>query len=154
MVPHNTAAPDGGNADFPPVPAFSSALALIDIGRWAGEGLRRRPGQHEGGAAGGVQLFVVVALHDFYVKIPAQHRRRPPHQVQEHIDPQGHVGRAEDGNAPGRLRNGLLLYRAVPRSTQNQRNAPGLSPFQQTLQGGGRGEVHQYIGLPPEPGGG
>ena len=60
-----------------------------------------RIGDHQGGAAGGVHLPAVVPLHDLNVVAVPQHGSGLLDQLQQHIDAQGHIGGAEDGDLQG-----------------------------------------------------
>ena len=55
-------------------------------------------GQHQSSAAGGIQLVVVMLLHDLYVIVHAQNGRSTLAQFRQHVDAHGHVGALEHGH--------------------------------------------------------
>lgn len=152
VLPHDGAAPDRGDADLLLVTGMADAVALEDVLRLVAAGPRRRVGDHQGSAAGSVHLPAVMALHDLDVIAVSQHRGRLFHQLQQYIDPQGHVGGAENGHLQGSGADLGHLLRGVAGGGQHQRGPGGPGEVQQPLQGGGGGEVDDRVRLPAELG--
>ncbi len=154
MLPHDGAAPDGGDADLLLVPGLAGGVALVDVFRLVAAGLGRRVGDHQGGARGGVHLPAVVALHNLDVVAVPQDGSGLLHQLQQHIDAQRHVGGAEDGHVTGGGPHLGHLLRGVAGGGQHQGDLSGFGKLQQAVQSGGGGEVDHRVGLAGELGGG
>ena len=123
------------------VPGVAGGAALVDVLRVVAAALRRRVGDHQGGARGGVHLPAVVALHDLDVVAVAQDGGGLPYQLQEHIDAQGHIGGAEDGHSAGGGPHLGHLLRGVAGGGQHQGDLLGLGELQQAVQGGTSGRA-------------
>ena len=119
------------------VSGLADGLPLVDVLGLVGEGGGRRVGDHQGGAAGGVHLPVVMPLHDLHIVVAAQDGSGPAHQLQQHIDAQGHVPGAEDGHQLGGLVDGGQLLLRVAGGGQDQGDLAGGAELQQALEGGG-----------------
>ena len=89
----------------------------------------------------------MVPLHDLNVVAVAQYGGGLLHQLQQHIDAKGHVGRAENGYLLSSGADLGYLLRGVAGGSQHQGGAGGLGKVQQTIQGGGRGEVDNGVCL-------
>src|SRR5699024_60528 len=110
VVAHDVAAPDGGDADVVGVTALADGVTVVDRVGLVGETLSGGLIEHEGSAAGGVHLAIVVALHDLHVVVLPQKGGAAFDQLHEDVHAQGHVGRAEDGHLfGGRVDGGKLL---------------------------------------------
>ena len=154
VVAGDGAAPDGGDTDLPAVPGLSDGMAVPYVLRLVGEGGGEGVGQQQSGAAGGVHLFVVVALYDLDVKVLPQQQGRLTGQLGEHIDAQGEVGGAEDGDGPGRRFDLQELVLGVAGGGQHHGQLPLDAVAQQGGEGGGVGEVHRRLGGDGALGGG
>ena len=143
VLSHHVAHADGVDADLVglalvlPGPA-EDVLGLRPLGL-------HRVGQHQGGAAGGVGLPVVVGLDDLHVR-PAEDGGGLLHQAGQEGHPHGHIEGLKhgDGLAP-RLQQGQLL-RGVPRGGGHQGELPGRAVVHELLSPGVVGEVDDRVG--------
>jgi len=94
MLARHRAAADGKQADLVFVPALGAVVTAVD--RHA-LGIFDGVIEHIGGAAGSVQLLVVVLFHDLDIKAGEQFRSLFAEQF-EHMHAKAQIGASENGN--------------------------------------------------------
>ena len=98
VVAHDAASAHGADADLLRVTLLTHGGAIVDIVVSTVVLLVDGIGQHQSSAAGGIQLVVVMLLHDLYVIVHAQNGRSTLAQFRQHVDAHGHVGALEHGH--------------------------------------------------------
>ena len=148
MVPHDSAAPDSADADFLFRPLLPPRAPVVDIGIGMAELLIDRIRQRQSSAAGGVRLQVVVLLQNLHVEPGGgQHPCGVLQKLQEQVDAQGHVGRAQQGNA---LRGLLCLLQqllAKPRGAEHAGQFLLHAVIQHPVHCRGCGKIHHAVRL-------
>ena len=98
VVAHDAAAAYRADADLLRVTLLAHRGAVVDIVVSAVVLLIDGIGQHQSGAAGSIQLVVMVLLHDLHVVVHAQNGRSTLAQLRQNVDAHGHVGALEHGH--------------------------------------------------------
>ena len=133
----------GGNADL-----LLGALAFAGtaaVGHGLGTGFLDGIEQHQGGAAGGIHLAVVVYFHNLDVRIGEENGSLLCKAAQ-HRDAKAHVAGIENGDLLGGGVNQFLFLRGVTGGADDSGAAIGLGIGQHVRNGGMVGKVDQHIG--------
>ena len=109
MHADNGAAAHGMNTDFVSFTFSAHAVTVILITRVIGDFFTDRVGDHQRGAAGSIELAVMVLLHDFHIKAVAQYLRRFSGERNQQIDAERHITGMEKGDLLG----GFLYLRQL-----------------------------------------
>ena len=148
MLPHNGAAPHRVQTNLLFLPLFPLGVAVVHILHGVFPHLVDGVGNHQSGAAGGVNLLVVVHLHNLHVEAVAQNSLGLFGQLDEQVHAQGHIPGVEQGQLFGGLLDFLGLLGAVACGAQHRRRARVAAAV---LQNGGQGrgvrEIHHHLGL-------
>ena len=104
-------------------------------------------GQHQSRAAGGIQLVVVVLLHDLHIIRGTQNGRRALAQLGQHIDADGHIGALEHGHRAGQLHDLELQLFGQTGGAYHDGQLVGLAVGQGLFHGSGGAEVDDHIAL-------
>ena len=142
MDAHGVAQAQGVKADFL-LGALAGALAAKLVGGLGTDGLDAL-GQHQSCAAGGVDLLIVVDLHDLNLRVGKGlgsllgkvHQQRHAH---------GHVARKEHRDLPGSLVNGGALFRGVAGGADDHRQLPRLGIVQERPHGAVEGKIDDDV---------
>ena len=103
--------------------------------------------QHQGRAAGGIQLVVVMLFHDLHVVIHAQDGRSTLAQLRQDIDAHGHVGALEHRDAAGQLHHLELQLFGKARGADHDRQLVSLTVGQGLFHGSRGAEINDDIAL-------
>ena len=114
MVAHDAAAAHGADADLLGVALLADGGAVIDVMVCAVVLFVDGVSQHQGRAAGSVQLVVMVLLNDLDVVVCAQNGRCTLAQLGQDVDAHGHIGALEHRDAAGELDELQLQFLGRP----------------------------------------
>ena len=145
MLADDGAAAHGVDADLVCFPAVLDLVPAVGVDEGIvadGIDLVR---ESERGAAGGVQLAVVVGLHDLDVIVLAEELRRLFCEVPEQIHPEGHVARAEDGHLVCGIFHPFFLLRGVARGGKDEAALLLGGVGEDVVERRGRGEVDDDV---------
>ena len=106
-----------------------------------------RVGQHQGSAAGSIQLVVVMLLHDLNVVVHTQNGRCTLAQLGQHVDAHGHVGALEHRNCAGQLHDLELQFFRKAGGAHHDGQLVGFAVGQSLFHSGRRAEVDDDITL-------
>ena len=147
MLTHDAAAPHRVQADLPGGTLLPHTVAVVDILVGLAGHLVDLVRQQQRGAAGGVQLVVMVLLDDLDVVVQPQGRGGLLCQLGQQVDAHGHVRALEHGAAGAGLGQQLfgVLVQAGGADDAGQRV---LCAEAQSVPGGrGAGKIDEHIGL-------
>ena len=143
MLAYDVAHADGVDADLGGG-ALTEAVAPITDGG-IGSDLTQRVGDGQGGAAGGVQLAVMVLLDDLDLGL-GHGGGHLLGGVDQEGNTQREIGGEEHGNILGGLTDGGLLLLGVARGGQDHGDLVGHGVVQKGGGGGVMGEIHDAVG--------
>ena len=101
VITHDAAAAHGTDTNFLRVALLTDRRTIIHIVIFAIILLVDGIGQHQSGAAGCIQLVVVVLLHDLNIVVHTQNSRSALAQLRQHIDAHGHISALEHRHRAG-----------------------------------------------------
>ena len=117
MVAHNAAAAHGADAQFLRAALLAHSVAVIDILIFAASFLVDGICDHQSGSAGGIQLVVMVLLHNFDIKLAIKQLGRTAGQLDQHIYANRHIGAAEHRHLlAGLFHHSLVLFAQTGRA--------------------------------------
>ena len=104
-------------------------------------------GQHQCRSAGGIQLVMVMLLHDLDIIVDTQHSRGALAQLCQYIDAHGHIGALEHRNAAGQLHYLQLQLLRKAGGAHHDGQLVGLAVGQCLFHCGRGTEVDDHIAL-------
>ena len=142
MLAHNAAAAHGADAQLLVAALLPHLRTVIDIfvlpARLGVDGI----GNHQGGAAGGIQLVAVVLFDDFNVVLTAQNAGSLFGKLDQHIDAQRHIGTAEDRCLFGGFLQNVQLLAGKPRGADDAGYTVLCAPSGGGSRPGGGGKIN------------
>ena len=145
MVAHDAATAHRADADLLRVTLLADGGAVVDVVVRAVVLLVDGIGQHESGAAGSIQLVVVMLLDDLYIVVHAQDGGSAFAQLGQHVDAHGHIRTLENGHTAGELHHLQLQLFGKAGGADNDGQLVGLAVGQGVLHCSGRAEINDDV---------